>query len=235
MKMAIFSDVHGNFLNLESFYNTAVELGVEDFVCLGDLVNYYPENSRVIDFIIEKKIRTVLGNHDELYSRKKGIGRSLKEIYRYDDEMEKNDFYINYLEDLPSEIVIKGEKNVLFCHGSPHNFTNGYVYPDTSLKQFDQVNFDIIFMGHTHRQFLRNHENKTFCNVGSIGLPRDNGLLMGFAIFDREKNQIELYRKKIDADQILSRYGEEVHESVIELMYRNETIEYPYTLIDGTN
>ena len=93
-------------------------------------------------------------------------------------------------------------------------------------------NFDVIFVGHTHRQFLKTYKNKIFCNVGSIGLPRDNGSMMGFATFDTATKHIELYRKKSNKIDILKLYSSNINDDVIAVLNREEELNYKYTLIN---
>lgn len=86
-------------------------------------------------------------------------------------------------------------------------------------------------MGHTHRQFLTEHHNKVFCNVGSIGLPRDNGSLMGFAVIDTNNFEIKLFRKMIDYRAVIVAYEKQAPADVIKLLDRKESINFNYTLI----
>jgi diadenosine tetraphosphatase ApaH/serine/threonine PP2A family protein phosphatase len=102
------------------------------------------------------------------------------------------------------------------------------VYPDSDLGVYADIPYDIVFMGHTHRQFLRRQSDKWFCNVGSVGLPRDNGRLMGFAIFDTSDGSIVLYRKKIDAERIKEVYSGRTTGDVLSLLDRQEEIHYSY-------
>jgi putative phosphoesterase len=236
LKIAVFSDVHGNYLNLLSFYESSLEMGIDKYICLGDLCDYYPDNKKVIDFVKEKKITCVLGNHDEFYLSSKPLSQEKKNAYNFDENLLETKSALDFLNNLPLKYELKvNNKSALFCHASPDDFLNNYVYPNTDLKTYDTIPYDIVFMGHTHRQFLRQEKNKTFCNVGSIGLPRDNGSLMGFAILDTDTLNVLLYRKKIDIETVVQTYGSFVNEKLIELMNRTETLNYPYTLLDGQN
>jgi len=236
LKIAVFSDVHGNYLNLLSFYESSLEMRIDKYICLGDLCDYYPDNKKVIDFVKEKKITCVLGNHDEFYLPGKTLSQEKKNAYNFDENLLESKSTLDFLNNLPLKFELKvNNKFVLFCHASPNDFLNTYVYPDTDLKTYETIPYDIVFMGHTHRQFLRQEKNKIFCNVGSIGLPRDNGTLMGFAVLDTDTMDVLLYRKKIDIKKVVKTYGSFINEKLIELMNRTETLNYPYTLLNGQN
>lgn len=211
-------------------------MGIDKYICLGDLCNYYPDNKKVIDFLKENKINCVLGNHDEFYLPNKQLSVEKKAAYNFDETLAESKSTLDFLKNLPKKYELKvNNKYILFCHASPSDLIYTYVYPDTELKAYESIPYDLVFMGHTHRQFLREEKNKIFCNVGSIGLPRDNGSLMGFAVLDTDTMEVLLYRKKIDVVKVVQTYGSLVNEKLIELMNRTETLNYPYTLLDEQN
>ena len=59
MKIAIISDLHGNYEAVRSLPENYDDLWV-----LGDLVNYGPEPGAVIDFVRARSSVAVRGNHD---------------------------------------------------------------------------------------------------------------------------------------------------------------------------
>jgi putative phosphoesterase len=232
LKIAVFSDVHGNYINLLSFYESASKLNIDKYICLGDLCNYYPDNLKVIDLIKEKNTLCLIGNHDELYISGKELSEEKKIAYNFDEKLLQSEKHILYLKSLPSKYELTTKNaSILFCHASPDDLLYSYIYPDSDLSIYDNIKYNIVFIGHTHRQFIRTYKNKIFCNVGSIGLPRDNGLLLGFAIFDTETLNITLYRKKIDIEAIKSKYNNFTTPDVIEMLNRKEIINYSYTQI----
>jgi predicted phosphodiesterase len=212
-------------------YNSTRDLNIDKYICLGDLCNYYSDNKEVIDFFIEKEIECVLGNHDRLYITEHQLSTDRMRAYNYDFELERSSRHIAFLKNLPEKIILGENSKILLCHGSPNDFTNEYIYPDTDLAKFANCDFDVIFSGHTHRQFLRSFGSKVFCNVGSVGLPRDNGLLLGFVIFDSELDSISLYRKAVDRDVLINKYNNHVPSEVLTMLSREEPINFPYTLL----
>lgn len=213
-------------------YNSTSDLKIDQYICLGDLCNYYPDNKEVIDFFIEKEIQCVLGNHDQLYIAEHHLSADRMRAYNYDFDLEQSSRHIGFLKSLPEKIILGENSKILLCHGSPNDFTNEYVYPDTDLARFANCDFDVIFSGHTHRQLLRSFGSKVFCNVGSVGLPRDNGSLLGFAIFDSELDTISLYRKAVDKDALINKYKNVVPTEVLTMLSREEPINFPYTLLE---
>jgi putative phosphoesterase len=232
MKYCIFSDVHGNYVNLVDMYNSTIQLKIDKYICLGDLCNYFSDNKSVIDFIIDKEIKCIIGNHDQMYINDHNLSKEKIKAYNYDFDLLKSNYHIEFLKSLQDSIIINEHSKALLCHGSPNDFINQYIYPDTNLASFKNCEFDIIFCGHTHRQFLRHYDSKIFCNVGSVGLPRDNGSLMGFVTYDSEEGTITLYRKLIDKHRLLQMYQKSVPREVLLMLSRKESINFQYTTIE---
>ncbi|MEQ9285445.1 MAG: metallophosphoesterase family protein [Cyclobacteriaceae bacterium] len=231
MTYAIFSDVHGNLVNLQDFFECAQFLKVDQYVCLGDVCNYYPDTLEVIDAIIERNVICIQGNHDLMYTSSHEISGEKKKQYNYSELIFNSYKHISFLSSLTSKLEVTMNSSVLFCHGSPLD-VHEYVYPDSDLSKFSNVPNDIIFMGHTHRQFIKEINGKVFCNVGSIGMPRDNGSLFGFVLFDSDSNKIELCRMSTNVTKVLSKYSANTPNEVLKLMNRTEPLTYKYTLYD---
>ncbi|WP_339606808.1 metallophosphoesterase family protein [uncultured Roseivirga sp.] len=230
MRYAIFSDVHGNLLNLASFFHETKDLGIDNYICLGDLCNYYPDNRGVIDLISEKDIVCLMGNHDEIYVRKLKLDKRRKRAYNFDSTLIDSSKHIDFLSSCPVKYELDYPSKALFCHASPNGFLHDYIYPNTDLSHFSHLEYEFVFIGHTHRQFVRRTERTTFCNVGSIGLPRDNGELMGYAIFDNDKKTVDLHRIKINVEKVLEYYAESTPDEVLNLMNRKEDLLYNYKI-----
>jgi diadenosine tetraphosphatase ApaH/serine/threonine PP2A family protein phosphatase len=72
MRLAVFSDIHGNAEALEACLDHASEMGVDGYAVIGDLVGYGPDPERVIDTVADLSARgaiVVKGNHDEAIER----------------------------------------------------------------------------------------------------------------------------------------------------------------------
>ncbi|MCF6228079.1 MAG: metallophosphoesterase, partial [Planctomycetes bacterium] len=64
MLYAIFGDIHGNLEELETILEHCRKEGVEQYLCLGDIVGYGANPDDCVDIIRELKCPTVAGNHD---------------------------------------------------------------------------------------------------------------------------------------------------------------------------
>ncbi len=65
MKTAVISDIHANIEALQAVVDHAREVGVEEYVCLGDIVGYNADPGACIDLLRNlPNLRCILGNHD---------------------------------------------------------------------------------------------------------------------------------------------------------------------------
>lgn len=167
MRIAIFSDVHGNLSALEAVLADIRARGADLVFCGGDLVGYGPFPNEVISLIREHKIPTIMGNYDQ------GIGNDSDDCgCAYRDEMSKalgkrsiawtrekvTPENKTYLRHLPARIslTIDGKK-ILMVHGSPRKI-NEYLFEDrpaaSIIRMFEAEKVDIITCGHTHLPYI---------------------------------------------------------------------------------
>lgn len=221
--IGILSDAHGNITGFRLAILHLKKLGVQKFYFLGDALGYIPTVDVVQELIeMGPEIQCILGNH-ELMILKNKIVVNRDDIYKHKLISEKLHIdQIAFLNKWPTKlsVSIAGTK-VLFIHGSPTDVSNGYIYPDTDLTKFI-VDEDFVFMGHTHYPFIKQEKGITFVNVGSCGLPRDDGRFGSCATFDSVAKQACIYRFSIDGTlkELSQSNKNQLHESVLELFNR---------------
>ena len=66
-RYAIITDIHGNIEALNAILNDIESQNIDEIYCLGDTVGIGPNSKECVDKLIEKKIKSTLGNH-ELYA-----------------------------------------------------------------------------------------------------------------------------------------------------------------------
>ncbi|MDO8260330.1 MAG: metallophosphoesterase family protein [Candidatus Magasanikbacteria bacterium] len=192
MKIAIFSDVHGNLPALESVFRDAKDLGAEKFFCLGDIVGYGAFPKECLDLVREKAQTIVKGNHEEgvINPESEEIFniRAVQGLKFSRERLDLSDF--DFLKTLPSKFVVN-ELDISLAHGSfsePSIWT--YIEEEAQAKkEFDNFSTRICFIGHTHIPFVfgnidglfkelpddmvLNPKERYMINVGSVGQPRD--------------------------------------------------------------
>ncbi|HEY3885485.1 MAG TPA: metallophosphoesterase family protein, partial [Vicinamibacterales bacterium] len=65
MRLAIFSDIHGNLPALEAVLAHVHSQAFDALYCLGDLVGYGASPNEVVDRIRRDRIPTLVGNYDD--------------------------------------------------------------------------------------------------------------------------------------------------------------------------
>ena len=77
MKIVVFGDVHGNLPALELMVDVAGN--VDQYVCLGDVVNYGPWSNECVQFISElENCIKIRGNHEDSIKFAKTLERYKK-------------------------------------------------------------------------------------------------------------------------------------------------------------
>ncbi len=223
MKICVFSDIHGNMVFFDAFLKAAEADRPDRLVFLGDSVSYYPDGCAVIRRLREIGALCIEGNHDSMLRGEFPIPEKHEPIYRLRRTMEEiSTDELAFVKSWP-EIIREdiGEKRITFVHGSPLNHLKGYTYADSELALYDDPETDIVFMGHTHRPWIRQNPHTLMVNVGSIGLPRDegNGCRPCWAVYDSETGKAELKRVTVDPAPLLAR-RDSIHESVLAALSR---------------
>lgn len=224
--IGILSDAHGN----NGGFRTAIfhlrSLGAKSFYFLGDAVGYIPSLEVVAALqSMGTEVKCILGNHEKML-----LGAATPErepIYQHQSLRERlSNQQIDFLKSWPThrrETI--AETPVLFVHGSPSDYTNGYVYPDTDLDQFNP-SASFVFMGHSHYSFVRSANGTTFVNVGSCGLPRDDGRFGGACLYDPATGNVQVLRFDIsEQTEAVLAANSPVHQAVRDVLARrNESI-----------
>lgn len=222
--IGVLSDAHGNALVFRRMLDALFKLGAEKIIFLGDAVGYIPSVDVLATLMdMGARVQCILGNHEQMLLDGQ-YPEHLESVYQIQATRslltpEQVDFISSWPKFREIEYPCG---RALFVHGSPQDYQNGYVYPDTKLDVFD-VPHDLVFMGHTHRAFVRQQGARRFINVGSCGLPRDDGRYASSVLFDPKNGHVRLLRLDLSffcADTYLARWV--VHPSVTNLFLRRQ-------------
>lgn len=219
MKIVVFSDIHGNFIALEKMLKKTIGLNIDYYIHLGDIFGYFFEQKKIIKLFMEKNILNLKGNHDsyflevladikseDKYSKKYGLSylHNSKQMNTQEKE------YIHSLKKVLN-ITYKNYK-IFFCHGSPTDYLNGRIYPDTENLEFlNSLDYNLYFFGHTHYRLEKRVGGKMIMNPGSLGLPRD-GKGFSYLFCDLDKNIFKFNNIELNDKEIKMMYKES-HDS----------------------
>ena len=96
-------------------------------------------------------------------------------------------------------------KSYLLVHATPRDPLDEYLLKDPAMwaKRVQNVEADIVCVGHTHIQFNLQVGDVMVLNPGSVGLPRDGDPRAAFAMI--EGNKIEIKRVDYPIEETVAR------------------------------
>lgn len=196
--IGVLSDAHGNAEAFDVGVALLAAEGATQIRYLGDAVGYLPGGA-VVDRLLTEGIAAVRGNHEQMLLDRDTRGRDRH--YRLAaTRLALRPEALRAIETWPvSDSSAYPAGPAIRVHGSPLDPLWGHVYPDTDLTPLTGLGWAYVFMGHTHRPFVRTAGGTTFINVGSCGLPRDRGDLGCACLFDETSGEIALVRFDITA------------------------------------
>jgi len=215
MRILFFADIHGNGPAFESFLKHLEREKYDRIIFVGDFMGYYYNAVSILRYCRDNKIECLLGNHDSYFLRMLDgqiDEATLVKKYGNSYSIAKNEITptdLQFLRSLPTHLSFESHKqNIFACHGSPNDYLEGRIYPDTDLSLFAEAanKFEYIVCANTHHKIVRKFGSSTFFNPGSLGQQRDGKgcsyLLLDTASGDYEFKivtyQIEKLEEKID-------------------------------------
>ncbi|MDE5746598.1 MAG: metallophosphoesterase family protein [Acetatifactor sp.] len=245
MKVAVISDVHGNYKALEAFLAYVEKHPIDAVIGLGDYItdSPYPERTLSMVYEMEKRYPCYLlrGNREEylLDNRRQDQGWHISSpngsLYYTSQRVTDRD--LDWMENMPSEMVLElGNCPALtLCHGAPGVIRGNFEF-DRPLKEqsMEQLQTQYLLGGHTHHQELDQLYGKTYLNPGSLGLPIDEqGCHAQFAVMEGTSRSWEIELLTIDYD--VEGFLKDFRESGIEQygLYLTRAVEK--TLVTGHN
>ena len=162
-RLAIISDIHSNLEALQAVLDDIEERGVQEIVCLGDIIGYGANPKECLDLIRERCRITIMGNHDHavLFEPTNFNLPAERACYwtrqQLEDEADRKtrDDRWKFLGELPVRIK---EGDLLFLHASPRRPMNEYIFPEDVftnpqkvIANFERLDARLCFVGHTHQ------------------------------------------------------------------------------------
>jgi putative phosphoesterase len=196
-KIGIISDIHGNYEALKRVLAELDKMAITEIYCLGDVVGYYSQVNECCDEIRSRNIPCLMGNHDWYMSAGSFCPRSqsVNDCLVYQRKVITTQNF-NWLKTFKLQFEFD---NVKMVHGGWTDPIDEYLY-EPNAEYFDKINGEVFISGHTHIQQLKHFENKTYCNPGSVGMPRDNNPQSAYAII--ENGNITLHRVEYDIEKV---------------------------------
>ncbi len=160
---AIISDIHSNLAALQAVLGDIAKRGIDEIVCLGDIIGYGPNPRECIDLVREKCRLCIMGNHDHavLYEPTNFNSAAERAAYwtRRVLESEPDRRLRNQRWEFLGSLGVRAKlEDILFVHASPRRPINEYIFPEDVftnpqkvIANFDRLDAHLCFVGHTHQ------------------------------------------------------------------------------------
>jgi diadenosine tetraphosphatase ApaH/serine/threonine PP2A family protein phosphatase len=225
MRIALFSDIHGNREALDACLAHAARQRVDRFAFLGDLVGYGADPRYIVERVtreVERGAIALLGNHDQAAAL--GDTEGMNEYARAAIEWTHRQLdpaAIVFLNALPLSVA---EDDRLFVH-SEASAPGGWVYitdAPSAERSLRATGARITICGHVHRPQLYHMSSskppvfflprsatpiplvgnrKWLAVLGAVGQPRDQNPAAAYAVIDTESNEITYLRVAYDIEK----------------------------------
>lgn len=221
-KMALISDIHGNFKAFEAFLAYLEEHPADGVICLGDYVtdSPYPERTMALLEDMQKRYpcHMLRGNREDYLLNNIGNREGWKPssangtLYYTLHRMTEADF--SFFSSLPTEreLVLEDCPVLYLCHGIPGR-VRGNLYEEAGLREkvMAKLAYPYLLGGHSHHQELYVLRGKSYINPGSLGFAIDGvGRHAQFAMLSGtpEKWDVEFLSIPYDVDAYLLSFAE---------------------------
>ncbi|MFX0197886.1 MAG: metallophosphoesterase family protein [Candidatus Hodarchaeota archaeon] len=208
MKLGIIADAHGNPRALELCLRVLERLEADKIYFLGDAVGYLPGANEVLNILRVTPVQCQKGNHEAMLLGELPLPDEKDRVYRIESARERiSQANLEFVQNWPKsrEVCVNGRK-IFLVHGSLKDYLEGYVYPEGDFNFVNNCSYDAIFVGHTHYPFVFDRQGTQVVNVGSCGLPRDQGNLSSFATYDACAHHTEILRVPFDSRKIIGSF-----------------------------
>ena len=210
MRIAVISDIHGNWHAFEAVLADIESEGVDEIWCLGDIVGYGPQPNRCVAEARAHSDVCLLGNHDLA-----AIGQVDLATFSPDaatsarwtiDVLEPD--ALEYLKSLEP----KGEREgVELFHGSPRDPIWEYLLSEPAVRTaLEMTTGKLVLVGHSHIPIalrlngealagglakggsdIEIGEGRWLLNPGSVGQPRDGDPRAAWLLLDLATGRAE--------------------------------------------
>ncbi|TNE68880.1 metallophosphoesterase [bacterium] len=220
MLLALISDIHGNLPALEAVFKQLDELKPDAILSLGDVVGYGPKPAECVDFLRDRKIQNIMGNHDAGVVGKQDLGLFREpnhSLLKWTIE-HLNAEQLQYLDDSPYTMA-SDELNFLAVHASPSE-PSRWRYIQSAIdgrKILTEISQNLCFVGHTHIPAVIPDRLGVFnvkpgvryiINPGSVGQPRDQDKRASFGLFNFDEFSYKNVRVEFNKSYVYQQFEE---------------------------
>lgn len=219
MRIAIFSDVHGNLSGLNAVLaDIEARGGADAIVAAGDLVTDGPRPNETFDRLLEAGCLLIRGNHDEylLGRGKEMIALEKRENLWAQTLWATDQFGASRLKIMAQQPLqrtfsprpgLQGH-DLLVVHAnlkSVYGWTGHSGQKEEILAELygdTPPGVEIVAFGHWHSQSVRHWRGMRLVNVASVSYPLDRARLAGYTLFnwDEQATRWQIEQRRVPFD-----------------------------------
>ncbi|GAB3061248.1 metallophosphoesterase family protein [Salinicoccus sesuvii] len=211
-RIAIISDIHGNFNALSKVMEDMEKFGVDEIFCLGDIISMGHQTNEVLDMLCKlDNLSIIRGNHDdEVIKVLKGAPTRITGeehnhhlwVARHLDGRFKP-----FLESMPLSMdkkIANYDMLLTHYHLNPDN-TYCSINMSPSVEALDAIykdkSYDMIMFGfgHDHLHYHFESSQKVFINPGALGITLSE--YAPYTILEIDKESINLVHRQVPYDR----------------------------------
>ena len=245
MRIALISDIHGNYKAYEACMEYLDRNPVDLFYFLGDYITDCPYPQKLLtmfyDTLKNNRCYYVRGNREEyiLENAKEDKGWQISSgtgtLLYTAKHLKKEDLAFFEGCDRVRRVKEPDFPSTTLCHGTVEDIRGNLgEHPELLTEALAQAETDYLLGGHSHKQEIRKGTGGIYINPGSLGIAIDGvGKRAQFAILEVEKKQYrtELLSIPYDYDGLMRDFG----ESGIEAYGKVQVKSVKKTLCTGIN
>lgn len=219
MKIAVLSDIHGNYIALQKCIDYAISNGIDTFIFLGDYVGElaYPQKTMEIIYSLKEKYDCffVKGNKEDYWLDYRANGEmgwnecdsttgSL--YYTYNNLTQKDLEFFKSLSHT-AEIEFDQFPSLIICHGSPQRVNEKLLSNNEKTFAIMEENISsYILCGHSHVQGKIEHKGKVVLNAGAVGVSLHGDGKAQFLILEgaKQKWAYEFISLEYDVEKVIT-------------------------------
>jgi len=220
VRIGLISDIHADFLSLQRVWGHLESLGVEKVLCAGDMVGRGPDPDRTVDFLTERSVIAVRGNHDRwAVERGAGVEDAMGGVMSSAETIEK-------LKKLsPLKLIPLGGRFLTMVHGTPGSdleyMRRSKYGPDRLDRVLEELETDVLVVGHTHAPMWYRNGQGMVVNPGSLMCVGTIHSSRSFGVLDLKQMQAQFFHA-VSGKEIAVPAWETLEERATEAHIRQE-------------
>jgi predicted phosphodiesterase len=207
VRIALFSDIHGNVRGLDACLEDLRAQGNADaLVGAGDFCMDGPRPREVLERLREVGALCLRGNTDRYVSDLEAFPNDGSEegVALQWQRERLGDEWIGWLAKLPFALHFgDGADGLLAVHANPKT-DDEHIWPDAPDEFLERVTSRVvertIAFGHLHLPYTRMWRDRLFVNVASAGLPKDGDPRAGYAILTQRPGGWQVKHRRVAFD-----------------------------------